>query len=75
MKCRSCRWWDEEAYAGPSGEFGLCRGSSPTPNIEGLARWPITGDEDFCGQWTPQGDLVQLAEHEEAVRTLDSPAL
>jgi len=56
--CENCRWWDQFMQYKPDDSHnrrnnGLCRVKSP-----GDTRWPITGKDDWCGEWTgrPEGE-------------------
>lgn len=47
--CRNCRFWDKFARSSVEGE---CRRHAPKfkgRKIE--ARWPVTFDSSWCGQW------------------------
>lgn len=46
--CRNCRFWEPA----DEDEVGECRRRSPRPGDEQRpAWWPITADEDWCGEW------------------------
>ena len=62
MVCGSCKFWDRR-----SGVAGRCRRNAPKPMgwVEGNddeeniprveAVWPVTFDDDFCGEWVKRG--------------------
>ena len=51
MCCETCRFWDNSAYSGTTeNETGQCRAVPPGfDNRTGLAIWPFTEPDDWCG--------------------------
>lgn len=53
LLCTTCRWWyrlDDES--------GECRRHPPTVVpifAEAMSCWPITHDDEWCGEWQPAG--------------------
>jgi hypothetical protein len=58
--CETCAWWASN-LAVTKGE-AECRFRAPTldprPNAATGTRtaWPVTGEDDWCGDWTRQED-------------------
>lgn len=59
--CESCRFWDKEAHEGDAA--GYCRIHAPTiawgqierdPEDGHLAVFPMTNDDDWCGDHQPK---------------------
>lgn len=54
--CGACVFWDPR-----NAHSGLCRAAAPRTHAVGQgdddiavrALWPLTGVEDWCGQWRP----------------------
>lgn len=54
--CEGCAFWDRR-----NARIGLCRAAAPRTHAIGeteddivvRALWPITGVNDWCGQWRP----------------------
>jgi hypothetical protein len=52
MKCATCKYWDRAA-AGPhlGQNFAACRAHAPGMSGLELARWPLTAESDWCGEY------------------------
>lgn len=43
QNCRSCRFYVEAS--------GICRRRAPLADAREWAMWPITREDDWCGEW------------------------
>jgi hypothetical protein len=61
LTCQDCRFWEEHE---PEDWIGICRRHAPTAltrittddgklPLEVEARWPMTTNEDWCGDFSP----------------------
>jgi hypothetical protein len=53
-RCERCAWWDTSTQSGSaeSDTTGLCRRTTPGfDDRTGLAVWPFTAQEDWCGSF------------------------
>lgn len=57
--CASCRWWRQDpwrigTHRAPA--TGTCRPRAPDPQAtdSGCARWPVTHENDGCGEHAPK---------------------
>lgn len=47
--CETCRFW---RILGAVNEPKKCHSTAPSPSLtEGKAKWPITGKEEWCGEY------------------------
>jgi hypothetical protein len=71
MRCADCKFWNRDE--GPF-EVGRCHRYAPRPVVvagteegeEPLARpdlpvWPLTIDEDWCGEFIPKHEATRIA--------------
>ena len=73
--CESCRFW-EAFQTGSLGTYGFCRRRAPntvatSKGGEFEARWPLTHERDWCGEWrvprdpapdrTPRNEILFVA--------------
>jgi hypothetical protein len=49
--CLWCRWWGQKTY-GEGENMGVCHRATPSNLYNALgSNWPITVEDDFCGQF------------------------
>jgi hypothetical protein len=52
--CKTCRWWVDEGEKTPSGSsIGDCHRLPPQCRPDNYGTFPVTFDDDFCGEWKP----------------------
>lgn len=64
LLCLTCRWWFDL-----DGEQGECRRHPPTVVpifAEAMSSWPITHDDEWCGEWQPVGRPVLVSGGDDA---------
>lgn len=51
--CVGCEFWDQRTFEKLKRHFGLCRVNPPirNGNDEREWSWPVTYDEDWCGEY------------------------
>jgi len=53
--CSACLYFQPSTFLAEEGE---CRWGPPTPapakEAEARGRWPIVGEDDWCGRYTPE---------------------
>jgi len=67
MKCKNCKWWDDE-YDKETPDLGICRKNAPrTSNVFDdeknhfvYSLWPETIEDDWCGAF--QSKSVKVSE-------------
>lgn len=49
ITCATCAWWAQI----DDSDLGQCRLYAPRPKDHNRdsTRWPVTGDDDWCGEW------------------------
>lgn len=62
--CSTCKYWQTgpqifqqlkaAGMALPPQQPGYCALNAPVKSVDGL-RWPVTGAQETCGQWTANG--------------------
>lgn len=58
-RCESCRFWDTSTHAEHLPDGGFCRVLPPSLDKRlGIARWPTTEAEDWCGRWNPDDEFL-----------------
>ena len=50
MKCHDCRWWVRVQQVEG---LGKCHRFPPTFTATEFCVFPLTGEIDHCGEWTP----------------------
>lgn len=53
-RCDRCRFWDTSEFTPPS-EYGHCRRFPPPTVTVGEHPWPVTAEDDWCGEFRPTG--------------------
>ena len=70
VRCVNCRYW-----LGLGNYRGSCHRKAPSPKVaenirsttEFKAQWPITGAEDWCGDFDPTAQLLkEYLEHSDS---------
>lgn len=62
--CNNCKYWfelKEESEATQLPLFGKCKKNPPTMLVQDdktYAGHPVTGENDWCGAWTPEALAV-----------------
>lgn len=54
ITCSTCAWWAQI----DDSELGQCRLHAPRPRDHNRdsTRWPITAEDDWCGEWDNNDD-------------------
>ena len=53
--CETCAWW--AANVSTDSAHAECRKRAPIRLTNGRsARWPVTGFDDWCGEWREQSE-------------------
>lgn len=58
QRCKECRWWQrQQQMSGPSlvmlaDVYGLCKRFPPQLAKDKFGMFPVTMDEDWCGEFT-----------------------
>lgn len=64
--CLACRWWQKR-----NSVCGSCRRMPPVRTEEGEGFWPMTGRNDWCGEFctgtSPRGANGREGEHDAAL--------
>ncbi len=59
--CEDCRWWQvqpTETEQGTNTAVGYCRRWPPQRRDNGVGAWPITFQEDWCGEYLHRDDAA-----------------
>ena len=74
ISCETCCFWQRLDLGMDIGE---CRYRAPSPRASqtSTTSWPITTDDDWCGDWDETGDDDELvdAEFEDIIERLTEP--
>ena len=53
VRCKLCSFWSRSGFglAAWGGMAGFCKNNPPTVGKNGASIWPITMEDDWCGQF------------------------
>jgi hypothetical protein len=57
MSCKDCCFWEKydlEEQPHETPDFGECRRYPPTATSDDQQLWPVTHEDDWCGEFDPK---------------------